>query len=140
MAALGFLKKYKIIIIGVAAVVVVAAAPSVYFFRQYQAAQLRINNPTAATNQDAKDTIAAVGKLILLPEGENPTFVQLTEADVSKLKNQTYFANAKSGDRILIYIKAKKAILYRSETNMIIDVAPVNVGSASATPSPTLNK
>jgi len=128
----GFIRKYNIII-GVALIVVLAGAPAVYFFRQYQQAQLRINNPTEAARQDAKDTVAAVGKFMLLPAGEEPTIIQLK--DITQFKDQPFFANAQNGDRIIIYTKAKKAILYRAETNMVIDVAPVNVGSDSATPS-----
>jgi hypothetical protein len=126
--------KYKIII-GIVAVVILASVPSVYFFRQYQKAQERSNNPTAAAQQDAKDTIAAVGKLMMLPQGEEPTVMQIT--DISKLKDQAFFANAQNGDKVIIYTKAKKAILYRVGTNKIIDVAPVNLGP-TATPSATI--
>jgi len=137
MVVPGFIRKYKIII-GVAVLVVLAAAPTIYYFRQYQNAQLRLNNPTEAASQDAKNTIGEVGKFMMLPADETPTVMQVT--DVTKLKNQPFFANAKNGDRIIIYTKAKKAILYRAEINMIIDVAPVNIGSASATVSSDLNK
>lgn len=127
--------KYKVII-GVALLVVLAAAPSVYYFRQYQKVQIRINNPTEAAKQDAADTIAAVARLMMLPADEDPTVMQVT--DVSKLKDQPFFANAQNGDKVIIYTKAKKAILYRVETNKIIDVAPVNIGN-SATPSAQTN-
>lgn len=123
--------KYKIIVI-VAILVALASLPSVYYFRQYQKAQLRLTNPAEAAKQEAADTVAAVGKLMLLPTDETPTVMQIT--DVAKLKDQPFFANAQNGDKVLIYTKAKKAILYRSDSNMIIDVAPVNIGS-TATPS-----
>ena len=129
--------RYKIII-GVAAIVVLAAAPSVYFFRQYQKVQLKLNNPTEAVKQDTKETIAAVARFMLLPVDEEPTVMQVT--DVSKLKDQPFFANAQNGDKVIIYTKAKKAILYRAQTNMIIDVAPVNIGDTAATQSSNLNK
>lgn len=124
--------KHKIIVT-VAVLVALASAPSIYFFRQYQKAQLRLNNPTEAAKQDANDTIVAVGRLMLLPTGEEPTVMQVT--DVSKLKDQPFFANAQNGDKVLIYTQAKKAILYRSETNKIIDVAPINIGNTTATSS-----
>lgn len=113
---------------------VAAAAPSVYYFRQYQKVQQRLNNPTQAAKKDAAETIAAVGRLMLLPANEEPTVMQVT--DVSKLKDQPFFANALNGDKVLIYAKSKKAILYRLTTNKIIDVAPVNIGSTTPTVSP----
>lgn len=115
--------------------VALAAAPSVYYFNQYQKAQLRLSNPTEAAKQDTADTIAAVGKLMLLPQGEEPTVMQVT--DVSKLKDQPFFANALNGDKVLIFTKSKKAVLYRSDTNKIIDVAPVTIGTTTPTLTPT---
>lgn len=123
--------KYKIAI-GIVFLLIVAAFPSVYFFQKYNQAQMRINNPTEAAKQDAASTIAAVGKLMMLPAGEEPTVMQVS--DISKLKNQPFFANAENGDKVIIYTKAKKAILYRVETNKIIDVAPITIEN-TATPS-----
>jgi len=127
--------KYKIII-GVAILVVAASIPSVYFYTQYQKAQARVDNPTAAAKEDAKDVVAAIGKLIMLPAGEDPTIA--TVSDATKLKDQAFFANAQNGDRVLIYSKAKKAILYRASIQKIIEVGPVNI-SPNATPSAQLS-
>ncbi len=120
--------------IGIAVVMLLFAATAFYYFRQYQQAQYKLIHPTEVAKQDAKDTIAAVSKLMMLPEGEEPTVMQVT--DVAKLKDQPFFANAQNGDKVLIFTKAKKAILYRVDTNKIIDVAPINMGPA--TPSATV--
>lgn len=123
--------RYKFII-GVVVAVVLAAAPSVYFYRQYRATQQRLTNPTEYAREEAKLILEKLGKLIELPPGEDPTIATVTDA--TKLTDQPFFANAQNGDKVIIYTKAKKAILYRVETNKIIDVAPVNIGS-NATPS-----
>jgi hypothetical protein len=52
---------------------------------------------------------------------------------VTKLANQPFFANAKNGDKVLIYNSKKQAILYRPSINMIIEVAPINVQSVTPT-------
>lgn len=122
----------KKIIVGTIFLGIVAVISSVYFYRQYQKAQYRLNHPTDVAQQDAKETLRAVGKLMMLPEGEEPTVMQVT--DIAKLKDQPFFANAKNGDKVVIYTKAKKAILYRVDINKIIDIAPINIGSV-ATPS-----
>lgn len=129
--------KKNVIIAAVAVVVLLAAAaPSIYFYRQYQQAQMRINDPTGAARQDALNTVAAVGKLMVLPTDEDPTVAMIT--DITKLKDQPFFAHAENGDKVLIYTKNKKAILYRPSTNKIIDVAPVNIGNTTPTPSPAV--
>ncbi len=87
------------------------------------------------TQDDATRTIEAVGKLMDLPLGEVPTVATVT--DKSKLQNQPLLNKAENGDRVIIYTKAQKAILYRPSSNKIIDVVPVNpVGGQSPTSTP----
>ena len=69
-----------------------------------------------------------VGKIFVLPKNEIPTIA--TVSDPSALKNQAFFADAKKGDKVLIYTNAKKAILYDPVIKKIINVAPVNTGDA----------
>jgi hypothetical protein len=80
--------------------------------------------PTATTS-----IIDLIGKLIILPTGEEPTIA--TVSDPSKLKDQPFFVNAKTGDKVLIYQNAKKAYLYSVTENKLIEVAPINVGVSS---------
>lgn len=77
--------------------------------------------------KDAKlnEIIEKVGKLIVLPQGEIPTLA--TVSDPSQLQNQPFFRSAKKGDIVLVYINAKKAILYDPVANKVIDIAPLNV-------------
>ena len=92
------------------------------------------------TTNDTKSLIAAVGKLMVLPSGEEPTVATVT--DVTKLEAQPFFKNAKNNDKVLIYSNAKKAILYRQSENKIIEVGDVNIdnnndGTASSSPAPS---
>jgi len=64
-----------------------------------------------------------VGKLIILPTGETPSLA--TVSDASKLKSQVVFANAQDGDKVLVYIKAQKVIVYRPSAHKIVDVGPL---------------
>ena len=99
---------------------VVSIGAGVYFYQK----------ATVNTQEDAQkeldDTITAVGRLMVLPTTETPTMA--TVSDPEKLKDQPFFANAKKGDKVLIYTIAKKAILYSPTLDKIIEVAPVNAG------------
>jgi len=93
-----------------------------YFFWQWHTLK---NNPNAVTETQNQDLIEEVGRMILLPEGEQPTIATVT--DPSKLADQQFFANAKTGDKVLVFSLAKKAILYDPVAHKIIEVGPVNV-------------
>jgi len=122
--------KSRSLVYGVLALITIASlAGAIYFYFQYQQTQLALKNPTLAAQQQASATITSVGQLMDLPKNEQPTIA--TVSDITKLKDQPFFANAQNGDKVLIYTKAKQAILYRPLTNKIIAVAPVNLGNTT---------
>lgn len=114
-------------------VAVVSLVVAGYFYFRYQDAQKKLTNPDVATAAEARDLVDRVGKFMELPR-EEPTVATVT--DPTKLREQAFFANSQNGDKVLIYTQAKKAILFRPSTGKIIDVAPVNIGTQSATPQP----
>lgn len=75
--------------------------------------------------EEIDDLVAEVGKLIVLPEGEDPTIATVT--DPEKLRDQVFFANAKEGDKVLIYTKAQKAYLYDPNIHKLLEVAPLTI-------------
>jgi hypothetical protein len=126
--------------IGIIAVfVVLAGAPSYYFYHKYQTLQQEVG--TSQKKDDVVALMARVGKHILLPTSETPTVMTVT--DKEKLSGQLFFANAKNGDKVLVYEKAKKAFLYDPDADKIIEVGPIVLtASTSATlatggPTPT---
>lgn len=129
-------KKIALFIVGIL-FLVLTTAPSVYFYKQYKDSQQKLANPAEAAKEEVAKIIASIGKLMVLPSDEEPTVA--TVADRDKLKDQLFFTNAQNGDKVVIYTKAKKAILYRPTTNKIIEVAPVNLGQANATGSAEAN-
>lgn len=84
----------------------------------------------ADDGREAAGVIEAVGRHIVLPEGEVPTVA--TVNDVEQLAGLPFFAQAEVGHKVLIYTGAKKAILYDPEIDKLIEVAPLNVGEDSA--------
>jgi len=102
----------------------IVAGAAVYFYLQLTELQ---KNPQKVAEKETKALIERVAKLIVLPEGETPTIATVTDPEL--LKSQAFFANAKKGDKVLIYTNAKKAILYDPVANKIVEVAPVNIGT-----------
>ena len=83
-----------------------------------------------ATSQASIDAlIAHVGSLILLPQGEVPTVATVT--DLNALKGQAFFAHASLGDKVLMYPKAREAVLYDPHEDKVIQLAPLTVSAAS---------
>lgn len=135
-------KKTIILINTVAILLLVGAlATAGYFYMKYRTLSKGTGAGTAAAAREISDTIKKVGKLIQLPSGESPTFATVT--DVEKLKSQAFFKNAKNGDKVLIYQKALKAILYRPSEDKIIDVGPIKLqdkGKVAGTSTETTKK
>ncbi len=126
------MKKFftKKIVLVLAALVLVAAAvvPSIYYYGQYAAMRKEVAAQTKP--EDPKALIARVAKHILLPGGEVPTVMTVT--DKEKLSGQAFFANAKNGDKVLIYEKAKKAFLYDPVADIIIEVGPIVLAATTS--------
>ncbi|HSW88283.1 MAG TPA: hypothetical protein VLG12_03920 [Candidatus Saccharimonadales bacterium] len=117
---------------------VVVGGSIVYGVMQYRQMHTKQNSVLAAQTE-ADTLLGQVGKLMELPK-EIPTVA--TVSDIKKLQDQPFFANAKNGDKVLIFVQAKEAILYRPSENKIIKVSPVNTqetptpSSVTVTPTP----
>lgn len=113
----------KLFFIALFVLLVAFAGVAVYFYRQF--AELKAN-PQKTVQEEITKIIKKVGKLMVLPEGETPTIATVT--DPERLADQPFFAKAKVGDKVLIYTNAKKVILYDPVGNIIVEVAPLNIG------------
>lgn len=121
-------KKRKLLLGFLIIFCLLAVMAAFYFYRQAVIFKNKADDSTAKEKQMA-EVIKRVSNLMVLPGGEEPTVATVT--DLEKLKDQPFFTNAKVGDKLLIYTKAKKAILYDWEANKIIDVAPLNIGTST---------
>lgn len=95
-----------------------------YYYDKYTKTKNLLDNPDAASRAETEAVIAKLQKLMVLPEGENPSVA--TVLDVEKIKDQPFFTKASNGDKVVIYTKAKIAILYSPEKNLIVNVSPVS--------------
>lgn len=120
-------------VLGVAVVLLALWAWNAHSDNQNLAKQLAsVNaNPQAVIQKQTDDLIVRVSKLMQLPAGETPTVAAVTDAAAAK-QQSAFFANAQNGDKVLMYVKAGEAILYRPSTNKIILVAPLTFNNAAA--------
>lgn len=89
-----------------------------------QIEELQKGSP-AASEAEVQAIISEVGRLISLPGEETPTLATVSDRD--KLKEIPFFANAETGDKVLIYVKARKAYLYRPSQQKLVEVAAINL-------------
>ncbi len=94
------------------------------------------SNPQIAIQKQTDELIAKVGALMQLPKDETPTIANVSDAAKAK-QQSSFFDNAQNGDRVLMYVKAGQAILYRPSTSKIVLVAPLTFNAAAA---PTATK
>lgn len=113
------------IVLGILLGALIALIPSYYFYSKYQDTQKKLKNPQLVSQEEVKKVTKSLSVLMALPKDETPELA--TIADVSKLQKEPFFQKAKNGDKILIYLKARKAILYRESINKIVDVASINI-------------
>ena len=62
-----------------------------------------------------------------------------TVSDPDELKKYPFFTNAQKGDKVLIYIINKKAILYRPDGDKIVEIAPIVTKNNENISSPAIN-
>ncbi len=121
----GFLfgRRWMIVVIGL------LAAGVVYLGYQYVHTRNELKaakNPETANQTELERITSTVGKTIKLPN-ETPTLASVT--NISQLKNQEFFKDAQNGDKVLIYTKSGRALLYRPSTKQVIEYARVNLGN-----------
>ena len=106
---------------------VAAIGAAGYYYYQYR--KITKSDQIAEINSLVKE----IGKVMDLPADETPTLATVT--DKEKLASQPFFKNAQNDDKVLIYVKAGRAILYRTSTHKIVDVSTVNITNEQASPA-----
>lgn len=108
---------------------ILSIAGNVYYFLKVRT----LENPQLAAQEEVQSLVRTVGKLIVLPTDDTPTIA--TVSDPSKLRDQAFFNNAQVGDKVLIYQRARKAVLWRPSTSQVIEVSGLNVTAPQTGPT-----
>ncbi len=88
-------------------------------FLGYELYQMK--KPGLSAEASIHKLVDEVSQAIILPQDELPTVAKV--ADASQLNGQPFFANARTGDDILIFEKSKKAILWRPSVHRVVEVS-----------------
>ena len=89
----------------------------------------------AVAIKEKNDLLKKVGKIALLPQDEDPTIATVTDA--FRLRGQKFFSQAENDDKVIIFPKAQRAILYRPNIDKVIESAPININDLEGTVSRT---
>jgi len=93
-----------------------------YFYWQYKKVlATSIGKNVLAPQSEVKILTEKLGKVLELPSDEEPTIAEVK--DKEKLKGQLFFSSAQNGDKVLLYTNNRRAVLYRPETDKIIEMA-----------------
>jgi hypothetical protein len=82
-------------------------------------------DPAILARQQQQELMNKIGDLIELPKNETPTIADVTDVEQARKQDQ-FYQDAQNGDKVLFYVKAGKAILYRPSTKKVITTAPIN--------------
>lgn len=106
---------------------VIAAAGVGFGVSQYNEAQ-KLKTPAGAqkVKDDEDNSLKAKVAILMQLPNEKPT---VATVDITKVKGQAFFKDAKNGDKVLIFAAARKAVIYRESTNKIINAGPIAVTS-----------
>ncbi len=79
---------------------------------------------SSGDSAEVESLVSTVSQIIVLPTGETPTIATVNEEQL--VRGEPFFKNAQNGDKVLVYIQAGRAYLYRPSENRIIEVGVVN--------------
>lgn len=101
------------------------------YYKKYQDLQHKSPDQLAQTQVD--QTLSDIDKLYSLPKDEKPVVATVKDKAAYK-KQYPNFGDAENGDVLVVYTKAKLAILYRPTEKRLIKVGPVSVDSTTTGP------
>lgn len=122
-------KKEKIILMIALGLALVASLSTAYFLIQNKRLKKTILETNFKQLDSREFSFEEVAKLTKLPTDEQPTIVRIKDAE--RAKAQVFFQKAKDGDIVLLYKKAKLAVLYDPVEKIILESGPLIESSSS---------
>lgn len=76
-----------------------------------------------SSGDNYEEMLIEVGKTVELPKDEEPIWMTVT--DPKKRSDQPFFTEAEVGDKVIIFSKSRKAVLYRPSEKRVIQIGPL---------------
>lgn len=124
------LKNIKLFVIagGIFLVFAALVCTTAFFYFQYRSvlgeSKKILSTTTMTKAQMLQSMLDKLGKIAEIPTDDTPTIA--TVSDITKLKDNPFFADAQNGDKVFIFQSTGKAYLYRPSTDKIININSVN--------------
>ncbi|MBU0546315.1 LytR C-terminal domain-containing protein [Patescibacteria group bacterium] len=96
-----------------------------------------LSDPNAKEEVSKKETeqlVESLKKLVVLPEDETPTVATITDA-AAMAKEQPFYKDAHNGDKLLVYMQARKAYIYDPNRNILVNIGPIYIDDQAQAPS-----
>lgn len=90
---------------------------------------------TPEQGEAAKTVLEALGKIMLLPTGDEPVIYAIENAQ-ELIAQQAFFTGSQNGDTLIIFPQNQKAIIYSSARNVVVNAGPLSTSDEAAAPSP----
>jgi hypothetical protein len=121
------MKRRKVINFFTILIFVIAIGLGICFYYKLNKIQ---NNSNQVREREVDVLVSKVSDLYLIPLDERPTIA--TVSDPLALKDKSFFKQSEKGDKVLIFTKAGRAVLYRPRIDKIIEVAPIRNNQLSS--------
>lgn len=113
------IQKNKLIVSLLLIILLLIISFTFYFFYKRNTIEYGFNNEM---NKENIALLEKVKRLYLTPE-EEPTIA--TVSDPELLREQSFFTLSEKGDKVFIFIKAGRAVLYRPSIDKIVEIVNV---------------
>ncbi|MEN9390081.1 MAG: hypothetical protein RLZZ283_181 [Candidatus Parcubacteria bacterium] len=116
----------KIFFVVIALLIIAAVVYLVMRQNEAPATDTTATSGNQVTEEESRQIVAAVGKLFVVPTGEDPIVARVTDAN-ALIAEQLFYKDIQNGDYLLIYPAAAKAIIYSPSRNVLVNVGPIQV-------------
>ena len=126
-----FIKKTPLKIFSLTAIIGIIGFAG-WSFYNYQKAKEKvvklstIEGQQELAEQSLENLLNRIKSHMILPEDEEPTVATITSVE-TLIQEQPFFKGAQNGDKVIVYVGAKKAIIYSPGRNVIVNVGAVYV-------------